>query len=97
MRLVKLRRTISSACSPPNLAVLAFASTGLILDVSSLLCGELMKVFDTAMNPITAEGNMFANLFEKVPAKRAGIPEDIVATILYLVSKAGVCPTCVLF
>jgi hypothetical protein len=35
---------------------------------------------------------MFANLFEKVPAKRAGIPEDIVATVLYLVSKAGVCP-----
>ena len=43
-----------------------------------------------AMNPINAEGNMFANLFEKVPAKRAGVPEDIVATILYLVSKAGV-------
>jgi hypothetical protein len=73
------------------LAVSVSASTGLILDVSTILGGELMKVFDTAMNPITAEGNMFANLFEKVPAKRAGIPEDIVATILYLVSKAGVC------
>ena len=33
---------------------------------------------------------MFANLFDKVPAKRAGVPEDIVAVILYLVSKAGV-------
>ena len=33
---------------------------------------------------------MFANLFEKVPAKRAGIPEDIIGTILYLCSKAGV-------
>ena len=33
---------------------------------------------------------MFANLFDKVPAKRAGVPEDIVGTILYLVSKAGV-------
>jgi len=42
------------------------------------------------MNPINAEGNMFSNLFDKVPAKRAGLPEDIVATILYLVSKAGV-------
>lgn len=42
------------------------------------------------MNPINAEGNMFANLFEKVPAKRAGIPEDIIGTILYLCSKAGV-------
>jgi hypothetical protein len=42
------------------------------------------------MNPINAEGNMFANLFEKVPAKRSGVPEDIVGTMLYLVSKAGV-------
>lgn len=42
------------------------------------------------MNPINAEGNMFANLFDKVPAKRAGVPEDIVGTILFLVSKAGV-------
>jgi NAD(P)-dependent dehydrogenase (short-subunit alcohol dehydrogenase family) len=43
-----------------------------------------------AMNPINVEGNMFSNLFDKVPAKRAGVPEDIVATILYLASKAGV-------
>lgn len=42
------------------------------------------------MNPINAEGNMFAGLFDKVPAKRAGEPEDIVGAILYLVSKAGV-------
>ena len=42
------------------------------------------------MNPINAEGNMFANLFDKVPAKRAGNPSDIVGTILYLVSEAGV-------
>ena len=42
------------------------------------------------MNPINAEGNMFANLFDKVPTKRAGVPEDIVGAILYLVSKAGV-------
>jgi hypothetical protein len=44
-----------------------------------------------AMNPVNAEGNMFANLFDKVPAKRAGVPEDIAGAILYLVSKAGVC------
>ena len=60
----------------------------------------LTIVFDTylpqdlrnvsAMNPINAEGNMFSNLFDKVPAKRAGIPEDIIGTILYLCSKAGV-------
>jgi hypothetical protein len=43
-----------------------------------------------AMNPINAGGNMFANLFDRVPARRAGVPEDIVGTVLYLVSKAGV-------
>lgn len=42
------------------------------------------------MNPVGAEGNVFANLFDKVPAKRAGNSEDIAGTILYLVSKAGV-------
>jgi len=52
---------------------------------------RLFTVDDSrAMNPIQAEGNMFANLFDKVPAKRAGVPQDIVATVLYLVSKAGV-------
>ena len=44
----------------------------------------------SAMNPINAEGNMFSNLFDKVPAKRAGVPEDVIGTVLYLVSKAGV-------
>ena len=39
---------------------------------------------------INAEGNMFANLFDKVPKKRVGVPEDSGGTILYLVSKAGV-------
>jgi hypothetical protein len=42
------------------------------------------------MNPVGAEGNIFSSLFDKVPAKRAGNPEDIAGTILYLVSKAGV-------
>lgn len=42
------------------------------------------------MNPVGAEGNMFANLFDKVPAKRAGKLEDIAGTVLYLCSQAGV-------
>ncbi|GAB7354551.1 hypothetical protein MBLNU459_g5007t1 [Dothideomycetes sp. NU459] len=41
------------------------------------------------MNPVGAEGNMFANLFDKVPAKRAGKLEDIAGTVLYLCSQAG--------
>jgi hypothetical protein len=43
------------------------------------------------MNPVGAEGNIFSSLFAKVPAKRAGSSEDMAGTILYLVSKAGVC------
>ncbi|KAL1305010.1 hypothetical protein AAFC00_003911 [Neodothiora populina] len=41
------------------------------------------------MNPVGAEGNMFANLFDKVPARRAGKLEDIAGTVLYLSSQAG--------
>ncbi|KAL5003059.1 hypothetical protein BDV10DRAFT_190972 [Aspergillus recurvatus] len=41
------------------------------------------------MNPVGAEGSMFARLFDKVPAKRAGSEEDLAGTVLYLVSKAG--------
>ncbi|KAL4966170.1 SDR family NAD(P)-dependent oxidoreductase [Aspergillus stella-maris] len=41
------------------------------------------------MNPVGAEGNMFAGLFDKVPAKRPGRAEDLAGTVLYLVSKAG--------
>jgi NAD(P)-dependent dehydrogenase (short-subunit alcohol dehydrogenase family) len=55
-------------------------------------CDTADSVFDTPMNPMTVEGNMFANLFQKVPAGRGGEPSDIVGTILYLCSKAGVCP-----
>lgn len=33
---------------------------------------------------------MFANLFDKVPARRAGRLEDIAGTVLYLCSQAGV-------
>jgi hypothetical protein len=42
------------------------------------------------MNPVGKAGNIFSNLFDKVPAKRAGCEEDLVGTILYLVSRAGV-------
>ncbi|KAJ5373494.1 hypothetical protein N7517_005500 [Penicillium concentricum] len=41
------------------------------------------------MNPVGEEGNVFSALFDKVPAKRAGIEDDIAGTILYLVSRAG--------
>ena len=33
---------------------------------------------------------MFANLFDKVPAKRAGNDEDIAGAVMYLASRAGV-------
>lgn len=42
------------------------------------------------MNPVGAAGNIFSSLFDKVPAKRAGVSGDIAGTVLYLVSKAGV-------
>ncbi|WYZ44938.1 hypothetical protein EsH8_VIII_000254 [Colletotrichum jinshuiense] len=41
------------------------------------------------MNPVGEEGNMFANLFDQVPAKRAGSEEDIAGAVLYLASRAG--------
>ncbi|KAH8168940.1 enoyl-(Acyl carrier protein) reductase domain-containing protein [Sarocladium implicatum] len=41
------------------------------------------------MNPVGQAGSNFSNLFDKVPAKRAGGEEDLVGTILYLVSRAG--------
>lgn len=42
------------------------------------------------MNPIGEEGNMFANLIDKVPAKRVGGMEDVAGAVIYLSSKAGV-------
>jgi len=42
------------------------------------------------MNPIGEEGNVFSNLFDKVPAKRAGNEEDIAGAVIYLASRAGV-------
>jgi NAD(P)-dependent dehydrogenase (short-subunit alcohol dehydrogenase family) len=42
------------------------------------------------MNPIEESGNQFAQLFEKMPAKRIGKSEDIAGAILYLCSQAGV-------
>lgn len=43
------------------------------------------------MNKVSESGNIFANLFDKVPAKRAGNEDDVVGTIIFLASKAGVC------
>ncbi|PYH95814.1 NAD(P)-binding protein, partial [Aspergillus ellipticus CBS 707.79] len=45
--------------------------------------------FPSRMNPIGQEGNIFAGLFDKVPARRAGRAEDIVGTVMFLVSRAG--------
>jgi hypothetical protein len=42
------------------------------------------------MNPVGEEGNIFSNLFDKVPAKRAGKEEDIAGAVIYLASRAGV-------
>ncbi|KAF2640738.1 7-alpha-hydroxysteroid dehydrogenase [Massarina eburnea CBS 473.64] len=41
------------------------------------------------MNPVGEEGNLFANLFDKMPAKRAGSEEDMAGAVLYLASRAG--------
>lgn len=47
-------------------------------------------VVPSQMNPIGAEGNMFASLIDKVPAKRVGNIDDLAGTIIYLCSRAGV-------
>ncbi|KAI1214215.1 short chain dehydrogenase [Annulohypoxylon truncatum] len=41
------------------------------------------------MNPVGEEGNVFSNLFDKVPARRAGGEEDIAGVVIYLASRAG--------
>jgi len=51
---------------------------------------DAAQVVPSNMNPVGAEGNIFANLFDKVPAKRAGRLEDIAGAVLYLCSQAGV-------
>jgi hypothetical protein len=42
------------------------------------------------MNPVEAGDNQFAELFKAMPAARIGKTEDIVGTVLYLSSQAGV-------
>lgn len=42
------------------------------------------------MNPVGEEGNIFSDLFDKVPAKRAGGEQDIASVVIYLASPAGV-------
>ncbi|KAL5360592.1 NAD(P)-binding protein [Aspergillus floccosus] len=41
------------------------------------------------MNSVGGEGNIFNNLFDQVPAKRAGNENDIAGAIIYLTSTAG--------
>ncbi|KAM3461563.1 hypothetical protein MY5147_002235 [Beauveria neobassiana] len=41
------------------------------------------------MNKIGQEDNIFSNLFDKVPAKRAGDEQDMIGTVLFLASRAG--------
>lgn len=45
------------------------------------------------MNAIGEADNIFASLFDKVPAKRAGNESDMAGTVLYVASRAGVSPT----
>ena len=52
-----------------------------------------LTVIPSNMNPIGAEGNMFAQLIDKVPAKRIGGLGDVAGTVIYLSSRAGVSVT----
>jgi hypothetical protein len=47
-------------------------------------------VVPSNMNPVGEEGNIFAALFDKVPARRPAVNGDIAGTVLYLCSEAGV-------
>jgi NAD(P)-dependent dehydrogenase (short-subunit alcohol dehydrogenase family) len=68
---------------------------GLVRGVSSLsqvISGLLMSaVVPSAMNPMGsgAGADIFGDLVEKVPAKRAGGVDDMAGVVLFLVSKAG--------
>jgi hypothetical protein len=57
---------------------------------------DCLAVVPSNMNKVGAEDNMFANLIDKVPAKRVGRTEDLVGAILYLSSQAGVSCFCIL-
>lgn len=41
------------------------------------------------MNPIGEDDNMFAALFDAMPARRVGKLEDIAGAVIYLSSQAG--------
>lgn len=60
------------------------------IETSRELTRRFAVVVPSNMNPVGAEGNMFASLFDKVPAKRAGNEEDIAGAVMYLASRAGV-------
>lgn len=50
----------------------------------------ITSVVPSGMNPVAAKGDIFSALFDKIPAKRAGKEEDIVAAVRYLAIQAGV-------
>lgn len=72
-----------------------FEFVGLILGVSFLSTrggGETDgKVVPSNMNPMGtgAGADIFGDLVEKVPAKRAGALDDLAGIVLFLESKAG--------
>jgi NAD(P)-dependent dehydrogenase (short-subunit alcohol dehydrogenase family) len=51
----------------------------------------MSKVVPSAMNPMGTgkDADIFGDLLEKVPAKRAGRVDDMAGVVLFLVSKAG--------
>ena len=51
---------------------------------------DRQPVVPSRMNPVREGANQFAELFQKMPAKRIGTLEDIAGAILYLCSQAGV-------
>jgi len=50
----------------------------------------ITSVVPSGMDPVAAKGDIFSELFDEIPAKRAGKEEDIAAAVLYLASQAGV-------
>lgn len=75
--------SINPGCESKSFSPKSFLILWVITDGHSV-------VVSSNMNPIGAEGNMFAALIDKVPAKRVGNMEDLAGTVIYLCSRAGV-------
>ncbi|KAL3437492.1 short-chain dehydrogenase [Aspergillus tetrazonus] len=89
---------ITSSCASmhnaTNVDLTSYASSKAATDhLVKLLAAKFPRysrqIVPSRMNPVGAEVSMFAGLFDKLPAKRAGREEDLAGTLLYLVSKAG--------